>query len=75
MSAAKVRRYEFATCQCGCEKVERFHTDTGRYIEYADVAGLVESVETLLFELTVCQTEASDGVIKHARNELARWQS
>jgi hypothetical protein len=71
MSAEKVRRYAEVS---GWNQNLR-EAEDGRYIEYADVAGLVESVETLLFELTVCQTEARVDVINKARNELARWQS
>lgn len=76
MSAQKVRRWELESKQFGFG-TEAFPIESsdGRYIEYADVAGLVEALRNLLSVNGA--TEAFDAIAakKDARNELARWQS
>lgn len=72
MSIEKVRRYN---------TYETFNCADGRYIEYADVAGLVESSDAVLDAAKVIQINFADSdyysVPKHIldalRNELARW--
>lgn len=81
MSVEKVRRYNLNLTQVihlgetqadyVAEMLER--EGTGRYIEYADVAGLVEALSSLV---DACPSDYVDhSAISNARNELARWQS
>jgi len=86
MSSEKVRRYDLNLTQVihlgethadyVAEMLER--EGTGRYIEYADVAGLVEAMKKV-HELASHPTrpfeESNDEIERLARNELARWQS
>lgn len=72
MSIEKVVRYELASHQIGFG-TEAFpvESSTGRYIEYADVAGLVEALhraaQSAGFQYMTYETR---DIID---NELARW--
>jgi hypothetical protein len=70
MTIEKVRRYH-RDCSNGDHSMRE--SDAGLYIEYADVAGLVEALSSLI---DACPSDYVDhSAISNARNELARWQS
>lgn len=81
MSIEKVRRYDLNLTQVihlgetqadyVAEMLER--GGTGRYIEHADVAGLVEALSEMLYACNHMSLEQSHK--DKARSELARWQS
>lgn len=76
MSIEKVRRYYFDLSVCG--DVKRFEDHDAGYVEYADVAGLVVSLQKLLAVYTLQRKARSSEIsasLQLARKELARWQS
>lgn len=74
MSIEKVRRWDMARDGAGYRMDEG---EDGRYIEYADVEGLVEAIKALLPWAESASYGGPDieADIDNARNELARWQS
>jgi hypothetical protein len=91
MSAEKVRRYVFTGEPGGVgvgmrgdllvnDPAHPVAVNRTEYIEYADVAGLVEALRAAeewmqLASCTHLEFGLDDPPITTARNELARWQS
>jgi hypothetical protein len=82
MSTEKVRRYDMQTDWFKHEHgkalvAKMVGTPHGRYIEYADVAGLVEALKEARAELELANQQ--DGLEPYnnprINDELARWQS
>lgn len=79
MIAKKLKRFDMQyRPDWAYNQASMMPADQGRYVEYTDVAGLVESMKEYMRCTSMGFTGPTSQMVnswKSLRNELARWQS